>query len=356
MPACLIPPKGIIAMSLPHVCIIILNYNGVSKFQQLLEKSIESMLRTNYPDKTVVFVDNGSTDSSTDFVRSRFGDALEIVALEKNYGWAQGNNLGYRLKCPSHSKYLAFINNDVIVCEDWLEKIIHVLEKNANIGVAQPVILNPDATIQALGGILGHLGYANLIGANKEGALLEKFKGKQFIYTLYAHGAAIVVRKDLFEKLGGFYPKYFLYYDETDFCIRTWLSGFRVATILNSVVKHFGGATVGAHSPLSVYYINRNALFFIYRFRFGLINFLLSLASRITDLLKYSIKRDRVRTLAIFRGIVDAIKYLGKMDPVVEADRPTAKFVAKMAELYRDYLYLFPDRSLIVDNLYRFSI
>lgn len=112
---------------MPFVSIIILNYNK----KNLLLKCLQSVLDfTKYPSYEIVVTDNGSIDGSVEEVKKVFGDTekIKVVALGKNFGYAEGNNLGYS-HVSEISKYVVILNNDVIVDEkNWLRILVEYLE------------------------------------------------------------------------------------------------------------------------------------------------------------------------------------------------------------------------------------
>jgi GT2 family glycosyltransferase len=89
-------------MERPKFSIVSLNYNGRKILGPLLDAHLSSLLNTAYDDFEIVFVDNGSSDDSVDYVRTNFSnERLKIVPLEKNYGYAKGNNLALKFVNPS---------------------------------------------------------------------------------------------------------------------------------------------------------------------------------------------------------------------------------------------------------------
>jgi GT2 family glycosyltransferase len=133
--------------------IVSLNYNGRKILGPLLDAHLSSLLNTAYNDFEILFVDNGSTDDSVDYVRTNFSDErLKIVPLEKNYGYAKGNNLALKFVDPS-TDIVVFINNDTIVTKDWLTRLADAFN-DPEVGIAQPLILDMNTgLIQFFGGL-----------------------------------------------------------------------------------------------------------------------------------------------------------------------------------------------------------
>jgi hypothetical protein len=191
----------------------------------------------------VILVDNNSTDGSLEYISHDFSGVkgLKVVALDKNYGFALGNNKGYRYVDPS-SKYAIFLNNDTEVERSWIQEIVMKMEYDPMIGAAQPKIryMSDRTKIDAVGGIIDYHGQSFHLGRGETD--LGQYDSIERIF--YAQGAAIALRKSVIEEVGLFDPSFFTYYEETDLCWRVWLDGYRVALVPRAIVYHWGGATI----------------------------------------------------------------------------------------------------------------
>ena len=187
-------------------------------------------------------VDNNSSDGSVDFVRDSFPE-VSVLQLDKNYGFTGGNNRGVQI---AHGELLVFLNNDTIVDPNWLIELVSVVNANSGIGVCGSKIVFESSrdTVQFAGGFL------NIIGSGVSPFLLTKntFSTAPKL-TGYACGACLLIRKDVFESVGGFDEDYFMYSDENDLCLRCWLLGYEVVYVPKSVVYHKGGGSVKSNSP-----------------------------------------------------------------------------------------------------------
>jgi len=160
------------------------------------------------------------------------------VPLTKNYGFAAGNNFG---AMHANGRYLVFLNPDTEVTAPWLEHLVFVLESNPNIGIAQPELLKLDnGRIDSAGGFIDHYGLVRVRGSNEKN--VRQYTRVTEIF--YAKGAAIIVRRNVWDKLGGFDPIFFTYFEETDLCWRSWEIGYSVVYIPDSKVYHFGGGSL----------------------------------------------------------------------------------------------------------------
>jgi len=223
--------------ALPFVSIMILNFNG----KKFLKRCLSSVSQINYPSERyeIILVDNGSTDGSVKYVRQKF-PRVNILALNKNYGFTRGYNKGTK---QAKGELFVFLNNDTIVDRNWLYQLTKVIT-NRKVDICGSRILfmkNPDI-IQYAGG------YLHLVG----GAIFEPFhkdKPNQSCYFVGSIcGASFAIKRHVFEDLDGFDDDFFLYADEADLCSRAWIYGYQVAYAPHSIVYHYAGGTASQQS------------------------------------------------------------------------------------------------------------
>jgi hypothetical protein len=136
-------------MKYPRVCIIILNWNG----KELLKDCLSSIFKlTDYPNYKVIVVDNGSTDGSVEYVKKSF-PKVDVLALDKNYGFSKGNNIGIKYALKKYNpKYILLLNNDTkIIQKDWLTKLVETAESDEKIGIVGCNLIFPDGSLQHYG-------------------------------------------------------------------------------------------------------------------------------------------------------------------------------------------------------------
>ncbi len=234
----------------PRVSVIILNYNGI----QFLQDCIESVMAQTYPNVEVVVVDNGSTDGSQDFVRTRFPSVL-LVQNSSNLGFAEGNNRG---AAAASGDALFFLNNDTRMSPDALEWAVRTLTTGGSVGIVAPKLLlagSPDK-LNSAGGRCDIFGYAEDRGIFERDVGQYDRTGEVF----YACGAALLVWASLYRNAGGFDPSYFIYYEDVDLCWRLRLQGCVVAFSPRAVVYHKYGATVPRTTLRRLRLVERNRL------------------------------------------------------------------------------------------------
>jgi len=208
------------------VSIIIVNYNG----KEYLQKCLESLMKINYKDFEVIIVDNNSTDDSIEFVKNTYPSVI-IIKLEKNYGFAEPNNIGVKI---AKGDFLLFLNNDTEVSPNFIEKMVNVLNSDSKIAICQSLLLKPNDEIDSSGDYVDELGRS----------YSSRKKLTEVKEILSARGASMMVRKDSFLDLGGFDKKFFASFEDVDICWRAWLWGYKVVLVPDSIVHHKVGGTV----------------------------------------------------------------------------------------------------------------
>lgn len=214
-----------------RISIIILNYNGM----KYVEKCLASVLNSKYTNFEVIFVDNASSDESFTYVKQKFhsNPYLRLVVNDSNYGFALGNNIGVR---NATGKYLMFLNIDTIVDSDWLMELMSIMEANPLYGAAQCKLLLMDnpKLIDSAGHYMDWFGISYVRGHEEE----DRGQYEKVEEIFGATGAALIMRRDIFEKLGGFDKDFFMLFEEDDLCWRIWLAGYKVLYIPKAIVLH----------------------------------------------------------------------------------------------------------------------
>ena len=221
-------------MSSKIVTIVIVNYNG----KKFLKDCLGSIARSTFRDFEVILVDNGSKDGSVYFVK-RYFPWVKIVKNEVNVGFAEGCNIGAK---HSSSKYIVFLNTDVKVEPDWLEKLVKTAELDPSIGACGcKVLLMDTGLIDCIGGfncdVYGHGLYA-------VGHLENDYGQYDNVTECFAiAGMCMLVRREAFERIDGFDSKFFLLAEDIDLCWRMRLAGYTIRVNPRAVVHHKSMAT-----------------------------------------------------------------------------------------------------------------
>lgn len=251
-------------MAKPLVSIIILNYNGLNDTLHCLE----TINKTTYRNFEVIIVDNGSDNNEGVLLQKKFGRKYKVALLDKNLGYTGGNN--YALT-KTRGRYVILLNNDTEVTPNWIQPLVHLLEKDKNIAVVQPKIkmLNNKYYFDyagAAGGFIDKYGYPFTRGRVFETKEKDVGQYNKESIIFWASGAACMIRKSAISKVGGLFdPCFFNYMEEIDFCWRIWKKGYKVHFCPDSTVFHKGAATAGKNLFEKRYWEHRNNLLLLYK-------------------------------------------------------------------------------------------
>lgn len=249
---------------------IVLNWNGEKYFT----KCLDSLQKLSHRPE-IVFVDNNSTDRSVDVVRRKY-PGVKILKNSKNFGYAAGNNVGLEFALKNGADLFWIVNPDVTVASDCLDKILLATQNHPRSGIFSPKIyfakgyeFHKNYTASELGRVIwsagGFMDWANLIASHR--GVDEVDIGQYNTDTIcdFATGASILIRREVIEKIGFIDPKYYLYYEENDFCQRTLKTGFQITYVAEAICWHANAQATGIGSSLVDYYTTRNRLLFGWR-------------------------------------------------------------------------------------------
>jgi GT2 family glycosyltransferase len=211
--------------------------------------------------KRVIVIDNGSKTDPGPQITRRFPD-IECMRLDKNIGFAAGCNLGAERLLAHGVEFILFLNNDTIAEPDLLTLLTQSFIVQPALGVVSPLIRRSDPVpeIEFAGGIIryafGQFRTRRLPPGNDRAVQLCD----------YASGCCMLVSRQAFETIGPLDETFFAYFEDTDFSIRAWKNGLKVACRTDAVITHKGSATTRDHltlgtvSALKHYLVARNRL------------------------------------------------------------------------------------------------
>jgi len=247
-------------MTKPRVAIVLVNWNNRQDTLDCLA-SLEGLA---YREFGTILVDNGSTDGSIELFRRR-GD-VDLIENGENLGIAKANNVGIARAMERGFDMIMLLNNDTEVAPDMLSILVEALESDPRVGVVGPKMYyhsEPDV-IWFAGGVVmpwrgdcAHVGYG------------EKDTGQydQEAETDYITSCCMLARTSLYKELGGIDPYYFIYFDETDFCLRASRAGHRVVYVPRARLWHKVSRSMGgAGSARYWYHYMRSRAYFIRKF------------------------------------------------------------------------------------------
>lgn len=232
-----------------RVAVVIVNFNG----GEVVTQSLEALAtQTRAPDRTIV-VDNASTDGSADRIAERFPD-VELLRLERNAGFAGGNNAGVAV--ADDCEWIALLNPDAFPEPTWLERFLAAAESRPEYAFFGSLLLRADDPHEVDGtGDAYHVG--GMAWRRDNGRpLREAHLDPGEIFSPCA--AAALYRRDTFLAAGGFDEALFAYYEDSDLAFRMQLLGERCFFVPDAIVRHVGFSTAGEESPFTVYHSQRN--------------------------------------------------------------------------------------------------
>ncbi len=225
--------------------IIIVNYNVKEFLQNLLTSIQKSSLNVT---KEIIVVDNASDDGSVEIIQEKFPD-VKLIANKVNVGFGNANNIGLKL---ASGKFILLINPDAIVQEDTFQKLIEFFNSTPDAGIAGCKVLNSDGSLQ-LACRRGFPGpwtsFTKVTGLSKlfpNNRLFARYNltylDENKTYEVDAiSGAFMMMRREVYEKIGGFDPEFFMYGEDLDLCYRTQKAGFKVYYVHTTQIIHYKG-------------------------------------------------------------------------------------------------------------------
>jgi len=249
-------------MRYPKVTIIILNYNGFND----TKKCLKAIAKTKYSNFKVIIADNGSSENEAETLKKTYIDKrFQFVRFNKNLGFSGGNN---KILKYTKSKYVILLNNDTQVPPNWLAPLIKTMEKDNSIAVAQPKILwlknkKYFDYSGACGGFIDMFGYPFTRGRIFDTQEVDKGQYNSMKDIFWASGAAMILRRSIFDKVGYFDELFFNYMEEIDLCFRIRKAGFRIVCEPKSYIFHKVASTASRQIFKKRYWEHRNNLLLI---------------------------------------------------------------------------------------------
>lgn len=283
----------------PDISFITINYNGFQDTCELIESLKTRITSFSYE---IIVVDNASRANEADMLKERYPDVISIRS-EKNTGFSGGNNIGIK---QAKGDYLFIINNDTFFEEDGIKHLIDRLESKPTIGAVSPKIkfAFPPRNIQ----FAGYTPLSSITIRNQLIGFGEKDEGQYDnpVQTPYLHGAAMILKKEVIEKVGYMPEIYFLYYEELDWTTQMTEAGYELWYEPKCVVYHKESQSTGQNSSFRTYYLTRNRLLYTWRNRKGItkwssIIYQLTLAT-LKNYIQNIIKGNMASANAIIKG------------------------------------------------------
>src|SRR5579859_3091178 len=241
---------------LPRVAIVVLNWRQVDDTLACLE----SLRGLDYPCYQVIVVDNGSADGSAERIRQSFGN-VTLIENPLNLGFAGGNNIGIGHSLRDGAEFVLLLNSDTEVSADLLRELVNAAEADRTIGMLGPKIYYHEQAnvIWSAGGTLSRYGEPGHLRVDE----LDEPSGDRIQDVDYVTGCALLVRREVIEKIGLLDERFFIYFEEAEWCSRARRAGFRVVYVPRATMWHKIRMHARVHSRRYVYLMARNRLLYL---------------------------------------------------------------------------------------------
>jgi len=260
--------------------IIIVNWNGCDIIKNCLESIFENIKNLDYE---VIVVDNNSADSSPRMIKDKF-PSVNLIELDKNYGFAKANNIGIS---KSSGKYIVLLNSDTTVKKGSFEKIIEYMDKDTKAGIVGPKLVYGNGDYQYSYGrfptllteISGFLFLSKI-------PMLNAFFKDRFIEEKYdcvtevdwISGACLFFKRDIIEKTTLLDEQFFMYMEDIDFCLRAKSIGWKVMFYPFAEVVHLVGRSV-KNADYQIVFNNTKSYFKYYKKYFNTLSYIFTVLS-----------------------------------------------------------------------------
>ena len=266
--------------------IILVNYNG-SKFIYKCLNSIQKF--ADFNNYEVIIVDNFSTDDSVKIIKDNF-PSFKLICSPNNLGFCKANNLAAK---HSQSEHLLFLNTDTILIENTPKILADYLKQNKNVAAIGSRITFQDGSYQISAGYLPNLAIELFDKIrysldNKWHPLFSSLYDRQYSKVQevgWVTGACLMIRRDVFEQIGGFDENFFMYFEDKDLCKRVKELGYKVVYYPKTTIIHLlGGSSHGIKKSVNKYYRDSQLYYYqkhLGKFQTNILKLYLKLAGKI---------------------------------------------------------------------------
>ncbi|MDH5379529.1 MAG: glycosyltransferase family 2 protein [Cyclobacteriaceae bacterium] len=239
----------------PLISIITINYNSSLMTAELIE-SVEDHSYANFE---IIVIDNGSNKEDPTWLKKKYPKII-LINSEKNRGFAGGNNLGVSY---ATGEYYFFLNNDTLLTKEPIEPILNIIA-NSQVGIVSPKIKFHNTNLIQYA---GNSDVNKLTGRSKRKGYKEVDHGQydNNYPTSSVHGAAMMISRENFNRVGKIPEAYFLYYEELDWCEQIKKMGLEIWYVGKYSVLHKESMSIGKNSPMKTYYMTRSRILFMRR-------------------------------------------------------------------------------------------
>lgn len=234
----------------PKIFILILNW----KNKEDTIKCVDSVKKINYPSFEIVLIDNGSDDGSVEAFQTLFPE-IPLLCNNKNLGYAEGNNVGMRYAIKNGADFILILNNDAIVDPNILHAFVKASKSNPKGGIFGAKVLNQNNEFHHFGGVWDA----------KKCEFQTVLASQKYKKVDYVCGCSFFIKRKVIDSIGYFESKFFLLWEESDYCFRAKRHLFDTYSVQDAVISHKISASFKGGKPQMHYFWWRNRLFWISR-------------------------------------------------------------------------------------------
>lgn len=250
-------------MDEPLVYIILLNYNG---YEDTI-KCVETLNKIDYNNYKILIVDNASTDNSIAVMNKKLV-SIDLVPNTINEGFAGGNNLGIKFALKRGADYILMLNNDTLVEPRFLYNMLSTFNKAQDIGIVGcKIMYYPETNKIWYAG--GYIDWFKFIGKHRGMSEIDNGQYDNEEKIDFMTGCCMLVKREVFEKVGLLSEEYFMYLEDVDFCVKVAENNFKIWYNPKAIIYHkVGSSNDGEESSFLIEWVNRNRLIFMNKYKY----------------------------------------------------------------------------------------
>lgn len=299
-------------MEKDSVYIILVNYNGVNDTIACIESIKKNEHNCEYK---IIVVDNNSTDNSVEILSKN--QDIHFIESHANNGFAIGNNIGIDYALKDGADYILLLNNDTIITENSISKLLNALKQNEDIGIVGCRIMYDDNK-ELINYCGGRFNWYKGITVHEH--YKQKFNNDmpECMDTEFITGCCMLITKEVFEKVGYLPEEYFMYFEDADFCMKVRNANYKLKICTNVVIYHkVSSSSGGEYSEFAIKWITRNRLIFLDKYKNyikgkGTLAFVYF--SRFVRYIQYMVMGQKGRAKAILTGIKEGRNFIKVRD------------------------------------------
>lgn len=292
--------------SLPLVISVII-YSGR---QADILACLDSFHQSSYPNSKTMVLDYILNDGMVHLVRDMYPN-VQVVEINENLGYAGNNNVGIQLAMDQGAEWIFILNDDTVLDPGCLASLIDASESDPSIGFIGPTIYHfrEPEIIQSAGGMLGKYWQGVHLGQDE----VDRGQFHSSHDVEWISGCAILVRCAVIEKIGMLDPDYFLYWEETEWCLRARRTGWKIVHVPQARLWHKGVQRDYQPKPYVTYYVTRNHLFTLSKHHAPVTAWVYTLFQIFRSLISWTIKPrwrfKREHRDAMWQGFIDFLRH-----------------------------------------------